>query len=384
MVKYVLHKGNNKEVLRAMSDNSIDAVITDPPYELGFMGKSWDNTGIAYDVELWKETLRVLKPGGYLLSFGGSRTYHRMACAIEDAGFEIRDQIQWIYGSGFPKSHNLKGEYEGMGTALKPAHEPICLARKIFKGTVLDNVSTHSTGALNIDDCKIEGEPWVWGTQTDIKSGNFNSARPRDGNVLATNIESDPKGRWPANVIHDGSEEVIQAFPNSVGQLARAKSDGSRMNNLVFGIMNHGTNKHEPRIELDKSASRFFYCAKASVSDRKEGCENIEKKKAGYVSNTSGQHITRSDEGYEVKKRANNHPTVKPTALMRYLVRMITPKGGIILDMFAGSGSTGKAAILEGFDCILIEKEDDYSQIITARLEWAMKQIAQQTPVKGG
>ncbi len=360
--------GDSKEKLKELADNSVDSVVTDPPYELGFMGKKWDSTGIAYDVELWKEVYRVLKPGGHLLSFGGTRTYHRMACAIEDAGFEIRDQIQWIYSSGFPagnkdisvaidkklgeerevigkrKHPTLKDtskleeqanashggnmwsrewditapttleaqKYEGWGSKLKPANEPILLARKPFKGSIADNVLNWNTGGINIGGCKIGNEK----TTYSLKGGeNLNKLSRPDGNdsdtgkglgacgVGAKQINIGAKivvGRFPANVIHDGSEEVINTFPTTKinGQLA--------------------------------SAATFFYSAKTSKKER----------------TCNGQV-------------ENKHPTVKPIALISYLCRLVTPPGGTLLDPFAGSGTTAIACMREGFNYILIELEED-------------------------
>lgn len=314
-------QGNNLDLLKTLPNNSVDSIVTDPPYGLSFMNKKWD-----YDVptvELWREVYRVLKHGGYLLSFGGTRTYHRMVVNIEDAGFEIRDQIMWLYGSGFPKSHNIgkavdaltltgksnpkalrevrmgenykptgqvdyhKGrmfsseipndnteqninnKWEGWGTSLKPANEPICLARKpLSEKSVAENVLKYGTGAINIDGCRV--------------------------------AQSSSLGRFPANLIHDGSYEVVTKFPNENG-----------------------------------STSRFFYCAKTSQSDRNDG---------------------------------NNHPTVKPTELMSYLCRLITPPNGIVLDPFMGSGSTGKGAILEGFDFIGMELDPEYVEIAKSRI----------------
>jgi site-specific DNA-methyltransferase (adenine-specific) len=329
------------------------------------MGKSWDSTGIAYSVELWTEALRVLKPGGHLLAFSGSRTYHRMACAIEDAGFEIRDQIMWLYGSGFPKSHNVsKGidkaagavrevvgptragaqsestgrygawgdgitptspatpaaqQWEGWGTALKPAHEPIVLARKPFAGTVANNVLQHGTGALNIDGSRVAGST---------------------------------QGRWPANVIHDGSDEVVDGFPDN------------------------------------GSAARFFYCAKANKRDRNEGLDGFAGKEIGGKGNGLARTCATCsasvldgcqcpDRTFTNPTRANHHPTVKPTDLMRYLVKLVTPPGGVVLDPFMGSGSTGKGAIIEGFDFIGIEQDADYLDIARARIQWSGKQEVQ-------
>jgi site-specific DNA-methyltransferase (adenine-specific) len=357
----VVMVGDCRELMAGLADESVDAIVTDPPYELGFMGKSWDASGIAYDLEVWRQALRVLKPGGHLLAFSGSRTYHRMVCAIEDAGFEIRDQIMWLYGSGFPKSHDVskaidreagaerrvvgswkptgtarpsKGggghsagrttadggytpdeearisitapatpeaeRWSGWGTALKPAHEPIVVARKPFKGTVAANVLAHGTGALNIDGCRV-------GTEGGCKGDG--SSGPSSG-ILGNGLNGcysppiDGLGRWPANVIHDGSDEVT----SGLGE-----------------------------------AARFFYCAKASKRDREEGLDG-----AG--------------------SRANHHPTVKPTDLMRYLCRLVTPPGGIVLDPFTGSGSTGKAAVLEGFRFLGCELSEEYAAIARARI----------------
>jgi len=382
MNKVTLLKGDCLQKLKELEDNSVDSVVTDPPYHLtsivkrfgkedsakaqygtdgafqraskGFMGKEWDGLGedgigIANNPELWKEVLRVLKPGGHLLSFSHSRTYHRQAVAVEDAGFEIRDQIMWIYGSGFPKSHNIgkavdklqgnerevvgkktggahdttnpnagfghgkyansnregsnsvknktdnlsiitKGNspYEGWGTALKPAHEPIVMARKPFKGSVAKNVLEWGTGGINIDECRIGSE--------------------------------EREGRFPANFIHDGIEE---------------------------------------------DWARYFYCPKASKKDRNEGCDELEEK--GYSINQAHNSKT-LEERYALTSK-NNHPTVKPTDLMAYLVRLVTPKGGTVLDPFMGSGSTGKASVREGMDFIGIEREDEYMEIAKTRIE---------------
>lgn len=413
---HTLHLGDCLDILRTMPDNSVDAVVTDPPYGLSFMGKRWD-----YDVpseDIWRECLRVLKPGGHLLAFAGTRTQHRMAVRIEDAGFEIRDMIAWVYGSGFPKSldvskaidkanaevgrlhkftswmrttglkaaqidritaTNMGGHYltaasqpaiptpalwellrphcgeipkwvdqlvariaaerevvgqgsgaistrkelrndkgtvwgadsstfnitapatpaarqwQGWGTALKPALEPITVARKPLIGTVAENVLTWGTGGVNVDASRVCGE----------------------------------KGRWPANLIHDGSEEAT---------------------------------------ELLGGAQRFFYCAKASKRDRDEGCEGMEAK----AGDTWGEGIGHAS-GSDVQRR-NHHPTVKPTDLMRYLCRLVTPPEGTVLDPFMGSGSTGKAAVLEGFNFIGIEREPEYLEIARARITHAQEQ----------
>ena len=337
--------GDSRYELVNLSDDSIDSIVTDPPYELGFMNRGWDKTGVAYDVDLWCQCLRVLKPGGHLLSFGGTRTYHRMVCAIEDAGFEIRDQLQWIYGSGFPKGLDISKaidkrlgmkrkivgvnqraakrnprakntgvqgrlygsdtrmgddfvvtvpasseaqKWDGWGTCLKPANEPIVLARKpISEKTIADNVLKWGTGGLNIDECRIGDDVVGWGENSSSGYGGLDSSVPRP-----------VQGRFPADVLFD-----------------------------------------EPAAEIldkqKKGASRFFYVSKASKKERGE---------------------------------FNNHPTVKPLDLMRYLVRLVTPPGGIVLDPFAGSGTTGLACMDEGFDFILIERDPSNIDIIHRRL----------------
>lgn len=367
MTPFTLHLGDCLESLRAMADKSVDSIVTDPPYGLSFMGKRWD-----YDVpsvEVWAECLRVLKPGGHLLAFAGTRTQHRMAVRIEDAGFEIRDMLAWVYGSGFPKSHN--GEWGG--TALKPALEPITFARKPLIGTVYQNWRAHGTGALNIDACRVEptgesrerdGEASQERRYTESGGTNFAATPgPRGG---------DPLGRWPANLIHDGSAEVLAAFPQAAGQQGAVTGmEPSSKINAVYGAFN-GRPATQPRGDSG-SAARFFYCAKASAADRDEGLCDLQKRAAGMVSNTSGQHITRRD-GFEVAPRANHHPTVKPTDLMRYLCRLVTPPGGVVLDPFMGSGSTGKAAMLEGFRFVGCELNPEYMAIAEARISHAWEQ----------
>ncbi|KVG33844.1 DNA-methyltransferase [Burkholderia diffusa] len=381
-----LYRGDCREVLKTLSDASIDAIVTDPPYELGFMGRAWDRSGIAYDVSMWAECLRVLKPGGHLLAFSGSRTYHRMACAIEDAGFELRDQIMWLYGSGFPKSKNLEGDWAGWGTALKPAHEPICVARKPLVGTVAANVLEHGTGALNIDACRVPHQtinggnladnPHLRGTK--LRAAPVATSFGREGDETPL---TDASGRWPANVIHDGSDEVLAAFPDAPGQ-QHASCDAQRTRANTYGAVTDNGKIYAPRLESATSAARFFYCAKASRADRNEGCDALPDQKGGMNSNTSGQHITRRD-GWESEPVKNNHPTVKPTDLMCYLVRLVTPPGGTVLDPFMGSGSTGKACAREGFAFIGIEKDEDESgdplghiEIARSRIEYELGRVA--------
>lgn len=519
MTPFEIHHGDCIEVMRGMASASVDSICTDPPYELGFMGKTWDNTGIANSVEMWREALRVLKPGGHLLAFSGSRTYHRMTCAIEDAGFEVRDQIMWLYGSGFPKSMdvskaidrartedlgptrvicravreamNAKGikskdlapefgnchprlidhwgardtdsqpslptwaqwqvlrailplspdldaevmrlndrkgqagdtyqnaevlghhegatpgfvgerfnapdtsirersegarQWEGWGTALKPAHEPICVARKPLAGTVAANVLAHGTGAINIAGCRI-------GTDEVLRAGAGNipcrhdeqvprgregqdSAASRYAEVGGTDFAmspgprgGDPMGRWPANIIHDGSDEVLAALPFS-----DSKGGGGAPKSGFWGNAGAGLDaKHADA----GSAARFFYCAKTSRADRNEGCEALPQQVGGMVSNTSGQHMTRRDDEYEAKPLGNFHPTVKPTDLMAYLCRLVTPPGGTVLDPFMGSGSTGKACMREGFNFIGIDMTAEYIAIAAARIEYEQAKVAE-------
>lgn len=371
MSEYKLYLGNCLDHLEFMPDNSVDSIVTDPPYGLSFMGKKWD-----YDVPsvaIWAECLRVLKPGGHLLSFAGTRTQHRMAVNIEDAGFEIRDMVSflydtnetaqtlieslspeqlklldstfgrggmlaWTYGSGFPKSHNLKDDWEGWGTALKPALEPITVARKPFKGTVAANVLEYGTGAINIDGCRVPfaGEQDERESKQKNKHGDFGSG-PMSNKVFGEYKKDrdnyDPTGRWPANLIHDGHDEVVALFPeSSVTGKRSAKSQSAEVNGTNWLTGNHESTEYTDQ----GSASRFFYCAKASKKDRGEG---------------------------------NNHPTVKPTDLMAYLCRLVTPPGGVVLDPFMGSGSTGKAAMREGFRFTGIEMDPDYFEIAKARIK---------------
>jgi site-specific DNA-methyltransferase (adenine-specific) len=346
-----------RDAIRDMADCSIDSVCTDPPYSLqtinkrfakvgrndktwsrsgphqrtaaGFMGQKWDTGETAFDPAFWADVLRVLKPGAHLLAFSGTRTYHRLACAIEDAGFEIRDQIGWLYGSGFPKSHNAG---DGWGTALKPAWEPIVLARKALIGTVAANRLQHGTGAINVDACRVsgggggdrEGEASAARRYTERGSTSFSlTPGPRGGAA---------SGRWPANVIHDGSDEVLDAFPEAPGQQRDTGPQYERTGNVYGKFAKVGA--HTARGDAG-SAARFFYSAKADASDR----------------------------------LGSKHPTVKPVDLMAYLCRLITPPGGIVLDPFAGSGTTGMACLREGFNCVLIEREAAYVADIHRRLQ---------------
>lgn len=404
--RYIIKIGDCRSVVETLFDNSVDAIVCDPPYELGFMGKSWDSTGVAYDTGLWRQMLRVLKPGGHLLAFGGSRTYHRLACAIEDAGFEIRDQIMWVYGSGFPKSLDVskaidnaagavredrevkhggtnkvfspsshvvnKGtpatdeakRWSGWGTALKPAHEPIVMARKPLDGTVANNVVTHGVGGINIDGCRVgEGGQGKW-------------AQPRGG-IWTTDPDAkhemtvNDQGRFPANFIHDGSDEVLDLFPNAKGGVYPARRGNSVNTDFASGQETVGGARV---MGDDGSAARFFYCAKASKKDRNEGLEGLPKKKADTRSDVAAGIWTNMSAPHQ-----NHHPTVKPTELMRYLTRLVTPVGGTVLDPFCGSGSTGKAAMLEGFRFVGIERDEEYARIAETRIRHALG-VSEPTP----
>lgn len=378
-------RGDCRQVLKTLPDCSVDSIVTDPPYHLttgkkggtgeasaslktphgrarvttGFMGMTWDGGDVAQDPAMWAECLRVLKPGGYLLAFSGTRTYHRMACAIEDAGFEVRDQIGWLYGSGFPKSHN--GEWGG--TALKPAWEPICMARKLLAGTVEANWREHGTGALNIDACRVAAEQMPPNTGR----GAMLRRTPDEQREPRPPVQPHDLGRWPANVIHDGSDDVVAAFPDAPGAQSPVTGDEpSASTSAVYGKFKRAASdrtgeasansdnagavgfKMKPGMRREAtSAARFFYCAKADRADRNEGGVN------------------------------NVHPTVKPTDLMRYLCRLVTPPGGVVLDPFMGSGSTLKAAELEGFSGIGIELDPAYIEIAKRRIAADMPLFAE-------
>jgi len=364
--------------MRELDEASVDAIVCDPPYELGFMGRAWDSSGVAYRRETWEAALRVLKPGGHLLAFGGTRTYHRLACAIEDAGFEIRDCLVWMYGNGFPKSLNLDGDWQGWGTALKPAYEPIVVARKPLIGTVAENVQRYGTGALNIDGCRIEarGRP---ARESDPKAeangvvyaGRQKAGTGFDGGSRAVGTTSE--GRWPANVALD--PEAAAMLDEQSGDLHPPGSHGPRRPGASEFLNGLVQEQSRPAAYDDRGgASRFFYCAKASKGEREAGLEAFPA-----VERVNGNKWT--DVDYRVKSgerppsaesgpRRNVHPTVKPINLMRWLVRLVTPPGGLVLDPFAGSGTTGCAAVLEGFDFLGIEREPDYVAIARARIEF--------------
>ena len=452
----LLLNGDCIEQMQKLKDEGklVDSVVTDPPYHLtsiverygkdgsapakdkdglyqrqarGFMGKEWDGGDIAFRTDTWKLAYDLLKPGGYLLAFSASRNYHRMAVAIEDAGFEIRDQIMWIYGSGFPKSLNIgkaidkrlgnerevvgtrvsafgdadgsetddgrnlwgkestkeveltKGnsEYEGWGTALKPAHEPIVMARKPLEGTNIDNVLKYGTGAINIDGCRIQGDDTGGERKiTTRKSRDENNVWTDDNSGMKQEenhfADADPKGRYPANVMHDGSDVVQDIFPQtskSVSTKRTRKTIGS------FGMPNDTT----PEYDDEGTAARYFYCPKTSAEERNRGLESFTAKPMAW-GNQAKAELKRGNLDFKgnqgdgskhnkVAMRLNTHPTVKPQELMKYLCRLVTPKGGVVLDPFMGSGSTGMAAKDEGFDFIGIEKEKEYFEIAEARIK---------------
>jgi site-specific DNA-methyltransferase (adenine-specific) len=405
MSEVIVHHGDSREVLKGIPDASVDSCVTDAPYALteilkrfgsptaaavkpgktgayarasaGFMGQKWDTGEAAHDAGFWSEVLRALKPGGHLVAFSGTRTQHRQVCAIEDAGFEIRDTVldlvaadtfamrflasldeeqrrafalaleesslggmlAWAFGSGFPKSHNQDGPWEGWGSALKPAFEPICVARKPMTATIAGNLAAHGVGALNINGCRV-------GTDDNLDGGAYAKAPTERGEMWGAAAGNrwrqggagefvQPQGRWPANVIHDGSSEVVEAFPANAGAFAPVR--GTEPSNAITDVYGARTRVAAQHHGDSGSAARFFYSAKADAEDR----------------------------------LGSKHPTVKPIDLMAWLCRLVTPPGGVILDPFAGTGTTGLAAMREGFDCILIEREAQYVADIHRRLAWA-------------
>lgn len=390
----LLKQGDCRELLKSLPDNSVDSIVTDPPYELAFMGKKWDASGIAYDVNVWKACLRVLKPGGHLLACGGTRTHHRMTCAIEDAGFEIRDELDWLYSSGFPKSMDVskaidkaagytrasasvpnhlnkvygKGmgggawnapseppvteaakQWDGWGTALKPAREPIVLARKPLTTTIAESLQTHGTGAINIDATRIAGED-VPVNRLEAWSGFGQVAQPD----YVQEVNS--KGRWPSNVLLD--------------EHAAAELDAQSALDGEFG------------------ASRFFYVAKPSRAEREAGCEQLPVRTAGEATGgrkegSAGLNSPRAGAGRSTEEGVRNfHPTVKPITLMRYLCVLVTPPGGTVLDPFMGSGTTGCACVQEGFRFIGFDLEADHLAIAKARIDyWTTHRHTSESPL---
>jgi len=325
MSRYTLHVGDCRDVMRDYPADHFDSIVSDPPYGFSFMGKGWDE-GVPGE-EFWQEALRVAKPGAHLLAFGGTRTFHRLTVAIEDAGWEVRDCMMWLYGSGFPKSHN--GPWGG--TALKPAWEPIIMARKPLSGTVANNVLRYGTGALNIDGCRVGAESTI--RSAGVSDSDRNAYGTYGHDKGGTRVEfGSTAGRWPANVMHDGSAEVVAGFPITTSGTGAIRKSALGM----FGL--GGDGKANTEYGDTGSAARFFYCAKASSADRDD---------------------------------SNTHPTVKPTDLMRYLCRLVTPPGGVVLDPFMGSGSTGKAALIEGLRFVGIDLDPAHVAIAEARCQEA-------------
>lgn len=452
---YKLYHGDMNDLNAVIPDGSIDCIVTDPPYELGFMGKSWDASGVAFRKETWKHCYDVLKPGGYLLAFGGSRTFHRIACAVEDAGFEIRDVIMWLYGTGFPKSMNigkaveakithgsantqefkhLQGkkeiaggwglnkfsadyghrprdytmdghqrtveveyqseegkQWDGWGTALKPSYEPIIVARKPFDGSCTDNVLTYGVGGLNIDECRIGDEVIKGGTAPDFRDIGEKSKKEIGVDKLSFGqvrnakriAYEDHTGRYPANTIltYDDTDydEVCGGFPD--GGKNGSISKPYKMNNRVYG--DYGYCNTWQAYDDEGSASRYFYCAKASTRDRDEGLEAFDTTQCVGGGGGIGDYLLDVNScsgkfGSEKAPHKNNHPTVKPTSLLQYLIRLVAPSGATILDPFMGSGSTGKAAMYEnkdrqkGYKFIGIELTGEYLPVAQARINYAI------------
>ena len=401
MTRYELHLGDCRDVMATLPAESVDAIVCDPPYGLSFMGKGWDH-GVP-GVDFWVEALRVLKPGGHLIAFGGTRTYHRLAVAIEDAGFEVRDCLMYLYGSGFPKSldvskamdkragieewkestpnpaarpgngpgavtstgwekpqrppkpvveTDLAKEWHGWGTALKPAYEPAILARKPLRGTVADNVAQWGTGGLNIDGCRVGDD------ETTRPNGSIGYHGGGSGGFGGS-----ASGRWPSNVILDEDAAAALDAQSGVTRSSAAPRRDNYQNNMVYGKYSGATTYGHSD---SGGASRFFYTAKASRSEREAGLDGVEQMQA-----PNGNKWT--DQDYRTGKtiaRANHHPTVKPIALMRYMIRLVAPRGAVVLDPFMGSGSTGCAAMVEGMQFIGIDITPEYVDIARRRIAW--------------
>lgn len=388
---YKIYNGDMLDMLQVIEPESIDAIVCDPPYELGFMNKSWDSTGIAFKKETWQNCFEVLKPGGYLLAFGGSRTYHRIACAIEDAGFEIRDCVMYFYGTGFPKSCNIglaidkkngvsQNEWQGWGTCLKPAYEPIIVARKPFKGSVVDNIIKYRVGGLNIDECRVKFENTQNPATNPLfrKQGGYKlpeKGQLSNGAIPFSSSKNDVNelGRFPTNVITDGSEEVAKGMPNTTSTPRTPTTGGT---GGIGKVTNFQRGSETSNFNDSGSAMRYFYSAKASKKDRDEGLDAFEERKTTDGCIRANVETARKF-GANSALRKNIHPTCKPTELMQYLVRLVSPKGATILDPFMGSGSTGKAVMFENrerdanYKFIGIELTDEYLPIAQARIEYA-------------
>jgi len=392
--------GNSAEILKTYPDNSFDCVVTDPPYGINFLGKAWDsNTG---DREVYEQCLRVLKPGGHLLAFSAARTYHHLAMTVETVGFEIRDQIMWIYGSGFPKSQDVgrqidkkenttNSEWSGWGTQLKPAHEPIVMARKPVIGSIRENVLEHGTGAINIDATRVGYANEQDKNSIDHKmptaawSGHTNQVDSYEKGQFIK-VETNQLGRFPANVIHDGSDEVVRLFPHSTSGARKSthklKGLDTGEQRAVFGDdAISGKYNVQPFTDAqadEGSAARFFYCPKVSSKERHIGHDKPPAM-FGDVQGCYGPDGKRMAEGLDNRGGGNNHPTVKPIELMKYLIKLVTPMNGHILDPFNGSGSTGCAAVELGFDYTGIELDPNYVEIATKRISHWEEQCVPKT-----
>ena len=441
---YKLYQGSMLDMQEVIKPESIDSVVTDPPYELNFMNKGWDNSGVAFQSNTWKQCYDVLKPGGYLLAFGGSRTYHRIACAIEDAGFEIRDTIMWLYGSGFPKSMNIglaidkkngvdnrtgnmktdggvgggvrcfsddnyewkrvyderiaQNKWRGWGTCLKPSFEPIIVARKPFKTSLLDNIIEYGVGGINIEECRVGNEERInkeHGYSNIMIGGCFEKGTKENKEYVVN-------GRFPANTIltYDDTDfdEVCGGFPDTKSNKTKHNDNRENKGNSMFidGVHNENNSYQD-----SGNACRFFYCAKASKKDRNEGCDDL-KDTYSAVSNQAQAEFKRGNDNFADNNNStynkvyigkNTHPTIKPTELMQYLIRLVSPNGATILDCFNGSGSTGKAVMYENkernknYKYIGIELTEEYLPISKARIEYAIngnlkveKEKKQETP----
>lgn len=384
--------GDCREALRGLPDAAFDACVTDPPYHLtarkkggcgqksvnlntphgrarigtGFMGMKWDGGDVAMDPATWAEVFRVLKPGAHLLAFGGTRTFHRIACAIEDAGFELIDCALWLYGTGFPKSKNLTGDHAGKGTALKPAWEPCIVARRpIAERNVQANVERYGTGCLNIEECRI-----AIGGGTRPKRESFSGPAKNvfgDGLSGCRAAGETSVGRWPANVLHDGSDAIVAGFPRDAGAAAPVTRRNADKTRNTYGAFAGNVDEDGSTFHGDSgSAARFFYCAKPSRAERNAGLEGFPEKVLNW---SSGEQSPGTFQSPGTNRMAeNHHPTVKPVALMQWLVRLVTPTGGHVLDPFAGSGSTGIGALQEGCAFTGIEQDAEYARIAEARL----------------
>ncbi|MEE3344352.1 MAG: DNA methyltransferase [Bacilli bacterium] len=448
---YKLYEGNMLDMLDYIEPESISSIITDPPYELGFMNKGWDSSGIAFQKETWEKCFEVLKPGGYLLAFGGSRTYHRIACAIEDAGFEIRDTIMWMYGSGMAKGLNIglaidkkngveseiigytnapdfqdagrknvlnggenkvgfnvgdtaerlatpiykaQNEWDGWNTCLKPAYEPIIVARKPFEGNCIDNILKYRIGGINIGECRVpisqDDIDMINAKASKNPTDNYNNKEYQKYGNYKQNVATPANinGRFPSNVILTYNEtdekEVCSGFPytKSTGGSGEASMNGT-FRNIYNGGWGTKECSHLGGVGDEGSAARYFYCAKTSAKDRDEGLDEFEVQAVRQLNATNPE----AEEKDDVSKRfitykRNIHPTVKPTELMQYLVRLVTPKGGVVLDPFNGSGSTGKACMWENkerkaeYKYIGIELTSEYLPIAQARIEYVINQKA--------